>query len=74
MYATNYFMTLAAGALPSGVLYPLSYGAGFVLTAIMDTVFFKQKLTLPRAVATVSPSPARYLRRYDQVKTLIKKQ
>lgn len=53
MYATNYFMTLAAGALPSGVLYPLSYGAGFVLTAIMDTVFFKQKLTLPRAVATV---------------------
>lgn len=53
MYATNYFMTLAAGALPSGVLYPLSYGAGFVLTAVMDTVFFKQKLTLPRAVATV---------------------
>ncbi len=53
MYATNYFMTLAAGALPSGMLYPLSYGAGFVLTAIMDTVFFKQKLTLPRAVATV---------------------
>lgn len=53
MYATNYFMTLAAGALPSGVLYPLSYGAGFVLTAIMDIVFFKQKLTLPRAVATV---------------------
>lgn len=53
MYATNYFMTLAAGALPSGVLYPLSYGAGFVLTAIMDTVFFKQKFTLPRAVATV---------------------
>lgn len=53
MYATNYFMTLAAGALPSGVLYPLSYGAGFVLTAIMDTVFFNQKLTLPRAVATV---------------------
>lgn len=53
MYATNYFMTLAAGVLPSGVLYPLSYGAGFVLTAIMDTVFFKQKLTLPRAVATV---------------------
>ena len=53
MYATNYFMTLAAGALPSGVFYPLSYGAGFVLTAIMDTVFFKQKLTLPRAVATV---------------------
>lgn len=53
MYATNYFMTLAAGALPSGVLYPLSYGAGFVLTAIMDTIFFKQKLTLPRAVATV---------------------
>lgn len=53
MYATNYFMTLAAGALPSGVLYPLSYGAGFVLTAIMDTVFFKQKLTVPRAVATV---------------------
>ncbi len=53
MYATNYFMTLASGALPSGVLYPLSYGAGFVLTAIMDTVFFKQKLTLPRAVATV---------------------
>lgn len=53
MYATNYFMTLAAVALPSGVLYPLSYGAGFVLTAIMDTVFFKQKLTLPRAVATV---------------------
>lgn len=53
MYATNYFMTLAAGALPSGVLYPLSYGAGFVLTAIMDTVFFKQKFTIPRAVATV---------------------
>lgn len=53
MYATNYFMTLAAGTLPSGVLYPLSYGAGFVLTAIMDTVFFKQKLTVPRAVATV---------------------
>lgn len=53
MYATNYFMTLAAGALPSGVLYPLSYGAGFVFTAIMDTVFFKQKLTVPRAVATV---------------------
>lgn len=53
MYATNYFMTLSAGALPSGVLYPLSYGAGFVLTAVMDTVFFKQKLTLPRAVATV---------------------
>ena len=40
MYATNYFMTL-------------SYGGGFVITALMDTLIFKQKLTPVRASATV---------------------
>lgn len=53
MYATNYFMTLSSALLPSGVLYPLSYGGGFVITALMDTLIFKQKLTPVRAVATV---------------------
>ena len=53
MYATNYFMTLAAAVLPSGILYPLSYAVGFVLTALTDTLIFRQKLTLVRAVATV---------------------
>ena len=53
MYATNYFMTLSSALLPSGVLYPLSYGGGFVITALMDTLIFKQKLTPVRAAATV---------------------
>lgn len=53
MYATNYFMTLSSALLPSGVLYPLSYGGGFVITALMDTLIFKQKLTPVRASATV---------------------
>ncbi len=53
MYASQYFNTLAALLLSSAVLYPLSYGSGFLLTALTDTVIFKEKPTLKRITATI---------------------
>lgn len=52
MYAVSYFNTLA-GVLDAGILYPLSYGTGFLLTAIMDAAIFRQPLTPARVAGTV---------------------
>lgn len=52
MYASQYFNTLAAALLASAVLYPLSYGSGFLLTALTDAVVFKEKPTVKRIIAT----------------------
>ncbi len=51
MYTFQFFNTLASGRLPSAILYPLSYGAGFLLTAVIDTFLYKEKLTPKRGVA-----------------------
>lgn len=45
LFLNSYFKTLAAGILPSAVLYPLSQGASLILSSFMSMLFFKEKLT-----------------------------
>lgn len=49
LFAYSFFKTLAAGILPSAELYPLSQGAGLILSSFMSMLFFKEKLT-PRCI------------------------
>lgn len=45
LFLNSYFKTMAAGILPSAVLYPLSQGASLILSSFMSMLFFKEKLT-----------------------------
>lgn len=45
LYINSYFKTLAAGLLPSAVLYPLLQGLSLIASTIMAAVFFKEKPT-----------------------------
>lgn len=45
LFLNSYFKTLAAGLLPSAVLYPLTQGASLILSSFMSAVLFKEKLT-----------------------------
>ena len=45
LFLNSYFKTLAAGLLPSAVLYPLTQGASLILSSVMSAVLFKEKLT-----------------------------
>lgn len=45
LFANSYFKTMSAKFIPSGILYPLTSGAGLVLSALMAAAFFKEKIT-----------------------------
>lgn len=45
LFLNSYFKTMAAGILPSAILYPLSQGASLILSSFMSLLFFKEKLT-----------------------------
>lgn len=45
LFAYSYFKTSAARYIDSAILYPLSNGAAIVLSAIMASVFFGEKIT-----------------------------
>lgn len=53
LFAYSYFKTLAAGLLPSAILYPLSQGASLILSSIMSMVLFKEKITLKCVIGLV---------------------
>ena len=46
LFSNSYLMTLAASKLDAVLLYPLSTGIGLVLSALMCSIFFKEKLSL----------------------------
>lgn len=45
LFAHSYFKTMAARYIPSAVLYPLASGASLILSALMASIFFKEKIT-----------------------------
>lgn len=45
LFLNSYFKTMAAGILPSAILYPLSQGASLILSSLMSMILFKEKLT-----------------------------
>lgn len=45
LFAASYFKTAAAQYLDSALLYPLSQGAGLILSSAMSAVLFREKLT-----------------------------
>lgn len=45
LFLYSYFKTMAAGILPSALLYPLSQGAALILSSLMSGFLFKEKLT-----------------------------
>lgn len=53
--ANSYFKTLAATYLESARLYPINQAAALILSTLMATVFFKEKLTV-RAVLGIALS------------------
>ena len=53
LYLSNYFSLLASYALPSGLLFPLSYAIGMPLTVACDTVFFGEKIRLRTVIGAV---------------------
>ena len=46
LIANSYFKTKAAAYLDSAQLYPLNQGAALILSTLMASVFFKEKLTV----------------------------
>lgn len=53
LFANSYFNTLAANYLGSAQLYPLTQGAGLVLSTVMSAVFFGEKIR-PRLIIGVA--------------------
>ncbi len=53
MYVYQFFHTMAAALMAPGILFPLSYGIGSLMTAVTDTVLFKEKLNVRRGIAIV---------------------
>ncbi len=45
LFANSYFKTMAAKYLDSAVLYPLSNALTLILSSVMASVFFKEKIT-----------------------------
>lgn len=45
LFANSFFKTLAAKYIDSAILYPLSTGAALILSVIMASVFFEEKVT-----------------------------
>ncbi len=46
LFINSYFNTMAAAYLSSVQLYPLSKGMALILSLVMSTIFFKERLTL----------------------------
>ena len=46
LFAYSYFKTNAANYLSSAQLYPLSQGAGLIISSVMSATLFREKLTL----------------------------
>ena len=46
LFVNSYFMTEAAAGIPSSVLYPMQKGISLILSGLMATFFFKEKMTL----------------------------
>lgn len=45
LFANSFFKTLAAGYLHAVILYPLNQGCGLILSAVMSSILFQEKLT-----------------------------
>lgn len=45
LFVSSYFKTLAAVYLDSAKLYPLNQGSALILSTVMSSVFFKEKIT-----------------------------
>ena len=45
LFANSFFKTLASGYLDAVLLYPLNQGCALILSAVMASTFFKEKLT-----------------------------
>lgn len=45
LFLNSYFMTLAAAGIPSSVLYPMQKGIALILSGLMSTLFFQEKMT-----------------------------
>jgi len=45
LFLNSYFKTLAAKTITSAVMYPLTFGASILLSALMASIFFKEKIT-----------------------------
>ena len=53
LFAYSYFKTMAAKYIPAAILYPLTSGAAIVLSAVMASAFFKEKIT-PKCVLGIT--------------------
>ena len=54
LFANSYFKTLASGHLSAVLLYPLNQGCALILSAIMASVLFKEKITAKAVVGIVT--------------------
>lgn len=54
LFANSYFKTLAAGYLDAVVLYPLNQGCALILSALMASVLFKEKLTVKAVIGILT--------------------
>ena len=53
LFAHSYFKTTCAGMLDAVKLYPLSQGGSLILSTLMATLFFKEKITAKSIIGTV---------------------
>lgn len=53
LFVNSYFQTKAAEFLPSAQLYPLSKGAGLILSSLMSAVLFKERLSIKAIVGII---------------------
>lgn len=54
LFANSYFKTLAAGHLSAVLLYPLNQGCALILSAIMASVLFKEKITTKAVIGILT--------------------
>ena len=53
LYMNSYFKTLAGGYISATQLYPLNQGAAVILSLLMSSIFFKEKVNLKCIVGIV---------------------
>ena len=53
LFGNSYFKVLAAANMDSALLYPLFQGSGLILSAIMARIFFKEKISVKKAIGMV---------------------
>lgn len=54
LFANSYFKTLASKHLSAVVLYPLNQGCSLILSAIMASVLFKEKITTKAVIGIIT--------------------